>query len=118
VKYIVVYIILILGLTTLRIEAQKPTIDLLPTASEGAHHEALIDTSIARDSLIIYDSLSPLRDTIREAGTELSYSKATFSTLKKRAYGSNGGLRPVLYPLIFKKISPFNFIFFFTALKF
>lgn len=110
--------ILILGLTALNAEAQKTTIDLLPTAGESVHSEALIDTSITHDSLLRFDSLSILRDTIRETGTELSYKEDAAPVLKKRSHAARGSLGLGLKPLIFKRINPINFIFFFTALKF
>jgi hypothetical protein len=153
VKYIVVYIIFILGLTSLDAEAQKPTIDLLPFASESVHPEAMIDTCITRDSLVLYDSLSPLHDSIRKADTPLVYTGDTSPVIRRRANHtirranhtvkranhtvsranhtisranhtvsranhtvSRTGL--VWYPLIFRKITIFSFIIYFTALKF
>jgi hypothetical protein len=110
VKNIVVYIILILGLTSLNSAAQKPSIGLLPTASVSFHPEAIIDTSITPDSLHRFVSPDPLSDTITGGTTKLKYSRDATPTF--------AGIRLGLYPLIFKKKNPIRFIIFFTALKF
>jgi len=117
-KYIVVYIIMILGLTSLKSEAQKPSIDLLPTSSESAHPEAIIDTSINHNSLVLFDSIAPLSDTVQGVVSELKYTGDASPAFRKRTTKLGAKIRPGLYPLIFKKINPISFIIFFTALKF
>ena len=117
-KYIVVYTIFILGLTSLNAEAQKPTIYLLPTVSESVHPEAMIDTIIIHDSLVLFDSLSPLHDSIRKAGTNVMYSGEASLVLRGRAKNTGNRIGLVPYPLIFRKINTIRFIIYFTALKF
>ena len=117
-KYIVVYTIFILGLTSLNTEAQKPNIDLLPIISESVHPEAMVDTSFTHDSLVMFDSLSPLHDSIRKAGTQLVHTEEASPVFRRRAKNTGGKTGSVLYPLIFRKKNTISFIIYFTALKF
>ena len=105
-RYIVVYIILILGVTALKTSAQKPTIDLLPAASMGIHPEALIDTCITPDSLFLIDSISPLPVKDQSVRSGSTYTGALFPALRKRP---NKAL---------SYLNPLSFIIRFTALKF
>jgi hypothetical protein len=105
-RYIVVYIILILGVTALKTSAQKPSIDLLPSASASVHPEALIDTCITPDSLFLMDSitLTPAKKQIKISGS--TYTGELFSALRKRTDKA----------LVL--LNPFSFFIRFTALKF
>ncbi|MDX2429392.1 MAG: hypothetical protein QNK35_00575 [Bacteroides sp.] len=107
-KYIVVYIILILGLSSLNTAAQKPTLDLLPYASESLHPEAMIDTCIAHDSLFLIDSIAPL--------PESGQSKVMEE--RKKAIKTGVQAKPSFYPLFIKSLNPISFFIHFTALKF
>ncbi|MCP4310983.1 MAG: hypothetical protein GY790_06950 [Bacteroidetes bacterium] len=117
-KYIVVYIILILGLTSLNSAAQKPTIGLLPKTSERIHPEAMIDTCIIHDSLVLFDSLSPVRDTLRKDLAMLEFAGDDLPAFRKRTFIPGVVIRTGLYPLFFKKINHMIFKIYLTALKF
>jgi len=86
----------------LKTAAQKPTIDLLPSASESVHPEAMIDTCVTPDSLFLLDSIT------------VKHSPA----LKKRTIKTVALVKPGLYPRFIKNINPISFIIHFTALKF
>jgi hypothetical protein len=117
-RYIVVYTILILGVTTLKTSAQKPAIDLLPSASASVHPEALIDTCITPDSLFLMDSiiLTPFKKQSEISGS--TYTGELFPALRKRTDKALALLKPGLDPLFIKNLNPFIFIIRFTALKF
>jgi len=116
-RYIVVYIILILGISTLKTSAQKPNIDLLPTASAGLHPEALIDTCIIPDSLFLIDSITPLPVKEKSVTSGSTYTGELSPALRKRTNKALAFLKPGLHPLFIKKLNPFSFIIRFTALK-
>ncbi len=128
-KYIVVYTIAILGLTSLNAPAQKPSIDLLPTTSSSVHPEAMIDTSITHDSLhgstaqLKYLELASPTLHQKNIGTGTGTGEITSIGMGTRTdigtgIGIGTGIRLGLYSLIFKRINPIMFIFYFTALKF
>ncbi len=105
-RYIVVYTILILGITALETSAQKPTIELLPSTSASVHPEALIDTCITPDSLFLIDSITPLPVKEQSVLSGSTYTGLLFPALRKR--------RDKALALI----NPFSFFIRFTALKF
>jgi len=117
-RYIVVYTILILGATALKTSAQKPKLDLLPTASAGIHPEALIDTCIIPDSLFLIDSITPLPLKEKSVTSGSTYTKELSPALRKRTNKALAFFKPGLNPLFIKNLNPFNFIIRFTALKF
>jgi len=105
-KYIVLYIIVLLWINPSGTAAQKPAIILLPSAQEYIHPEVLIDTSFTNDSLIIAIQSDPKKESIleskhreKETGLDISFRK------------------PGNYPLLFKKLNPIKFYIRFTALK-
>ena len=116
-RYIVVYTILILGVTALKTSAQKPTIELLPSASASVHPEALIDTCITPDSLFLLDSITPLPLKEKSVTSGSTYTGELFPALRKRTDKALALLKPGLHPLFIKKFNPIIFIIRFTALK-
>ncbi len=117
-KNIVVYTILFLGLTSLNTAAQKPTLDLLPYASESLHPEAMIDTCIAPDSLFLKDSLAPLPKSGRSKIMEAKYSVEHSPAIRKKTIKTGMVAKPIHYPLFIKNFNPTSFFIHFTALKF
>ena len=107
-KYIVVYIILILGVSSLKTEAQKPTIDLLPSVSANMYPQAMIDTCIIPDSLFLSDSIAPATK---------AYTGEYSPTLRRRSTKAVLLLKPGFLPLFIKNMNPIHFIIHLTALK-
>lgn len=116
-KYIVVYTILILGLTSLKSAAQKPNIALLPTASESMHPEALIDTCITIDALFRDDSVFNRRDPAREPVSDFPDQQDPSPVQRGKAPKVAVLIKQRLYHLPFKKFNPISFIIRLTALK-
>ena len=106
-KYIVVYILAILWISTSGTAAQKPAIVLLPAAQEHIHPEAWIDTSYTKDSPVIAvqkespeERIPEYKEKENEPGTEILSQKT----------GN--------YSLLFKKLNHIKFFIHFTALKY
>ena len=108
-RYIVVYTILILGASTLKTAAQKPSIELLPSAHKSESLQSMIDTCVSPDSLFNFDTIAPLPEAKKE-----EYSPA----LRRRSMKTPEMLRPGFLPLFIKSPNPIYFIIHFTALKF
>ena len=125
-KYIVLYIIAILWITSSETAAQKPAIDLLPSTHEQVHPEAWIDTSVTKDSLILIspdyqgtssiviisyeDSIRKSRRPQKKTGLDSLFKKRSTKMIKE---GQWQGINP----LIFKNVNPIRFLFHMTALN-
>ena len=116
-KYIVVYMIIFLGITPMKSAGQKPNIDLLPTAGNSMHPEALIDTSILCDTLFVLDSFPVESDSVSGEGSGLIHSRESSLSIGKRKVNTGSMIKLGLYPLFFKKINPLSYIIYLTALK-
>ena len=117
-RYIVVYTILILGAGSLKTAAQKPTIDLLPSAHENIHTQAMVDTCVTPDSLLLFDSIAPLPEADKKVISESLYKEGYSPALRRRSLKTFKMLKPGLLPLFIKSSNPIHFIIHFTALKF
>lgn len=117
-KYIVVYIIIILGVSPLNLSAQKTTIDLLPTASSGAPALTMTDTCANPDSLFLIDSLVIPAQLKEKTGKETGEKEEQKPALRNITLKSAALVKPGLYPLFIKNRTPIRFIIYFTALKF
>jgi len=124
-KYIVLYIITILWITSSETAAQKPALDLLPSTNGHIHPEAMIDTSSTNDSLVLIVPSHPgastpailseednIRKNERRKGTGLD------SLFKRRnSRKVQESMKPGINPLIFRNINPIRFLFHMTALN-
>ena len=117
-KYIVVYIILILGVSTLKTEAQKPKIDLLPSASVNMYPQAMIDTCVIPDSLFLLDSIAPAPKAEEKIISETTYTGEYSPALRRRTTKAVLLLKPGFLPLFIKNMNPIHFVIHLTALKF
>jgi len=109
--------IIILGLITLKAAGQKPNIDLLPNASNSIHPEAMLDTCILYDTLLVIDAFPPVPDSIREDVTGSMMAREPHPAVRKESIKTEARIKLGLYPLFFKKINPLSFIIYLTALK-
>ena len=116
-KYIVVYTILILGVSSLKTEAQKPTIDLLPSASANGYPQAMIDTCVIPDSLFLLDSIAPAPNAEENVISEKTYTGEYSPALSRRTTKAVLLLKPGFLPLFIKNMNPIHFVIHLTALK-
>ena len=116
-KYIVVYTILILGVSSLKTEAQKPTIDLLPSANANMYPQAMIDTCVIPDSLFLLDSVAPAPKAEEKIISETTYTGEYSPALRRRTAKAVLLLKPGFLPLFIKSMNPIHFIIHLTALK-
>jgi hypothetical protein len=105
-KYIVLYILTFLWITTSETAAQKPVIDLLPSTHKQHHPEAVIDTCLTSDSLVVVVASHPSKT--------YGESMHQYNVPVRDSLFPN---RPGMFPLIFKSIFPIRFLIYNTALN-
>jgi hypothetical protein len=110
--------ILILGVTSFKSVAQKPTIDLLPAAKNKVHPEAKIDTFVTPNTLFLFESPSPKQETEDGVNSDSIKNGEAETAFRRRNLKMVTLTWPGLHPWFIKNLNPLSFIIRFTALKF
>ena len=99
-------------------EAQKTSIDLLPSASASMRPQAMIDTCVIPDSMFLIDSIASLPEAEEKIITGTGITGKNSPALRRRSTLALTLLKPGLFTLFTKNYNPIHFIIHFTALKF
>lgn len=106
---------------------QKPSIKLLPSSHHNMHPEAMIDTSLANDTLLKYipsplpkyfdidpGKAGPEKKVRRQIGPSFD---SIFNFNKEETERITSGIRSKRFPLHMKFLNPINLFIHITALK-
>ncbi len=109
-RYIVLYILTFLWITTSESAAQKPTIDLLPSTHRQLHPEAVIDTISSNDSLVIVVAQHPAKKAENRLAQPIAPMRDSLFP-KRMSRKTIVHSKPGMVPLIIKGLFPMRILF-------